>query len=168
MKKHKVKATKNKVVSFHYTLTGDDGEIIDSSVGKEPLSYLHGHSQIVSGLEKVLAGKTAGTSLKVTVPPEEGYGVRVEQMLITIPKDEKSLPKDLKVGDPLGMETDEGDHINASVVEITDTEVKIDCNHPLAGEILHFEVEITNIRSATPDELKHGHAHGAGGCGHSH
>lgn len=166
MKKHKVRASRDKVVTFHYTLTNDEGLVLDSSNGKDPLSYLHGYGQIVAGLEKVLAGKTAGDSLKVDVAAVDGYGERNEEAVITMPREKEGLPKELKVGDALGMQDENGTQVRALVIELNDSEVKLDCNHPLAGKTLHFDIQIVKIRSAAPDELKHGHAHGPGGHQH--
>jgi FKBP-type peptidyl-prolyl cis-trans isomerase SlyD len=164
MKSHKVRASRDKVVTIHYTLTNDEGGVVDSSVGKEPLTYLHGHKNIVAGLESALAGKCAGDTLKVSVPPDQGYGMRHEEAIITMPRTQQGLPPEMAVGDALGMRAKNGQHVRATIIALTDDEVKLDCNHPLAGTTLNFEVEVVSVRSATPEELKHGHAHGPGGC----
>jgi FKBP-type peptidyl-prolyl cis-trans isomerase SlyD len=147
------------VVSLDYTLRLDDGELIDASAG-EPLEYLHGHGQIIPGLEKALEGLTVGDSKKVVVPPAEAYGeVNLEAFEI-VPR--SMFPDDLELEEGLELslrdaETDEP--FDATIAEIRETEVMLDFNHPLAGETLHFEVSIPAVRPATKEELAHGHAH---------
>lgn len=163
------------VASIHYTLKNDDGDVIDSSVGRDPLEYLHGHGNIVSGLEQALAGKSAGDSVKVSVSPEEGYGLVDDDLVVDVPRD--YLPADeLETGMRFTAETSNGLRL-FTVVEIGEENVVMDGNHPLAGQTLHFEVEVIGIREAEPEELAHGHVHSgdhahdddddeAGGCGH--
>ena len=158
--------TDGMVVSMDYTLTLDDGQIIDTSEGREPLVYLHGHGQIIPGLEKELAGMAVGASKKVSVAPEEGYG-EVDPNAVQL-VEHNIFPDDLelKPGQRLQMATPEGHPLEAEVVEIKDEGVLLDFNHPLAGETLTFDVSITNMRAATADELSHGHAHGPDGHHH--
>ena len=152
---------KNMVVSFHYTLKDKKGEILDSSSGSDPLSYLHGHGQIVAGLENALIGKTVGAKFNVTVDAKEGYGERQEELVISVPKSEWTLPAHVGAGEVVELQSPQGEVIPARIVEITD-----EANHPLAGEALHFEIELMAVRVATPEELAHGHAHGPGGHHH--
>lgn len=160
-----MKITKDVVVSIAYTLKGDDGVVIDTSEGGEPLSYLHGHANIIDGLETELEGKTAGDKLKVTVSPEDGYGTRDDELVDLVPISNFAEPEELEVGGQIVAETDEG-QMMFTVLEIGKDNVKLDGNHPLADQTLHFEVEIKEVRAATAEELEHGHAHGAGGHPH--
>lgn len=155
-----------KVVSLHYTLTLPDGEVVDSSLGGEPLSYLHGSDSIVPGLEAGLEGKAVGVSLDVTVPPEAAYGERDDEAVQVVER--SAFPE----GDPIeeGIDVhavDEDDNEIVGIVSAIDgDDITIDFNHPLAGCTLHFAVEITEVRDATAEEMEHGHAHGPGGHDH--
>lgn len=154
------------VVTIHYTLTGDDGSVIDSSSGGEPLEYLHGHGNIVPGLERVLAGKRAGDALRVSVAPRDGYGEHDPRGRGKVPRN--SFPDDMEL-EPGMQFAGEGPNGEQHVVWIAAVEgdhVVIDQNHPLAGQTLHFDVTVATVRSATKDELAHGHAHGAHGHHH--
>lgn len=157
---------KDTVVTFHYTLTDKGGQVLDSSQGSDPLVYLHGYSQIVPGLENALVGKAAGAAFKVEVSPNEGYGDRNEQMVITLPRTQGNLPDDIAVGFVVELVSPEGDEIPARVVKLNETDITLDANHPLAGETLYFDIELTSVRGATKEELEHGHAHGPGGHQH--
>ncbi|HET7267879.1 MAG TPA: peptidylprolyl isomerase [Oleiagrimonas sp.] len=151
------------VASFHYTLTNEGGDVIDSSRERnEPLAYLHGAGNIVPGLEKAMAGREAGDSFKVEVAPAEGYGPRHEEMMQTVPRSSFQGVPEVKPGMQFQANGPQGQVI-VTVVEANDEEVKVDGNHPLAGETLHFDVEVTEVREATEEELTHGHVHGAGG-----
>ena len=157
---------KDMVVSFHYTLKNAKGEVLDSSDGRDPLSYLHGYNQIVSGLESELLGKTSGAAFDVSIAAKDGYGERVEEMVISVPKSEWNLPEEVGSGQVVELQTPEGQVVPALIVEIGDDKVKLDANHPLAGEELHFSIQVTEVRQATAEELEHGHAHGPGGHQH--
>jgi FKBP-type peptidyl-prolyl cis-trans isomerase SlyD len=149
----------NSVVSIDYTLKNDDGQVIDSSSGGDPLKYLHGHSNIVPGLESALAGKAAGESVKVSVPPAEGYGEHDPERVFDVARDR--LPEDLdpQVGTMLGMQTPEGHTLPLTITKVTTESVTVDANHQLAGQTLHFEVEVREVRDATAEEVSHGHVH---------
>ncbi|QED29163.1 peptidylprolyl isomerase [Microvenator marinus] len=157
-----------KVVFIHFTLTNQEGEELDSTHGDEPLFYLHGADNIVPGLEQALEGKQVGDKVQAVVAPEDGYGERSEAPPQRVSKDE--FPDDMEVlpGMPLHAETDDG-FITVWVTDVTADWVEIDTNHPLAGETLHFDVEIVRVRDAHKDELEHGHPHGPEGTeGHHH
>jgi FKBP-type peptidyl-prolyl cis-trans isomerase SlyD len=156
------------VVSMTYQLTNKAGEELDRADKGDPFSYLHGHGQIVPGLEKALAGMLVGSTKQVTVPPAEGYG-DVEPGLRT-KASKKQFPADakLEVGMRFAADDGGGHPVVFMITEIKGDEISLDGNHPLAGETLHFHVEIMAIREATPEELAHGHAHGAHGQGHDH
>jgi FKBP-type peptidyl-prolyl cis-trans isomerase SlyD len=149
------------VASFHYTLTDDDGQVIDKSNEQAPLSYLHGAGNIVSGLEKALAGKKAGDRLKVDVPPEEGYGPRHDGLVQQVPREAFKGVESLQEGMQFQAQTGNGPLL-VTVAEVGDEVVTVDGNHPLAGQNLHFDVEVTEVREATAEEQQHGHVHGAG------
>ena len=146
------------VASFHYTLTGESGEVLDSSEGREPLAYLHGAGNIVPGLEKAMAGHETGDTFKVEVKPEEGYGPRHEQLVQKLPKSAfKGVPEpqpgmQFQGSGPQGP-------ITVMVREVDGEEVTVDGNHPLAGQTLNFDIEIADVREATEEELNEGHVH---------
>ncbi len=153
------------VVLIHYTLKDDDGKVLDSSAGGEPLAYIQGHGNLVSGLEKALEGKTQGDRLEVTVAPEEGYGKRNETLVQRVPKRSLQGAGEIRKGMQFQAQTDEGMRV-FTVTAIVGDMVSLDGNHPLADQTLHFDVEVVEVRSATSEELEHGHVHGAGGHHH--
>ncbi|WP_404341405.1 peptidylprolyl isomerase [Pseudoalteromonas mariniglutinosa] len=159
--------SKDAVVEFHYTLS-EAGEQIESSKNAEPLSYIHGTEGMLPGLEKALAGKTAGDNFSVTLTPSESYGERVDDLIQRIPL--KHLQGDTKVWKP-GMtaivNSNQGRH-QVTLVKVGRFNADCDLNHPFAGKTLTFDVEVLTVRAATSDELAHGHVHGDGGCGHAH
>ena len=154
-----------RVISFHYILTNAAGDTLDSSRGDEPMTYLEGGEQIIPGLEKELGVLKVKDKKKVTILSAEAYGPRNEQMVMDVPL-EKLPAKDVKVGDQFQVESQDNQSHPVMVVNVTDTHVTLDANHPLAGMDLTFDVEMIEIRDATLEEITHGHAHGAGG--HSH
>lgn len=158
-------AENDKVVSFSYTLKDSEGNVLDSSEGAPPLPYLHGAQNIIPGLEAELEGKAAGDHIVAVIEPELAYGIPSDALIESIPRADLDAIDNLEVGMQLEAETPEGMRI-VRVTEVTDETVTIDANHPLAGETLHFDVTITEVREATSDELEHGHVHGAGGCEH--
>ncbi len=160
-----MQVSKDKVVSIDYTLTNSAGQTLDTSAGREPLAFLQGNHNIIPGLENALEGKEVGEKLTVTVPPEQAYGVRDESLLLAIPRESFGEIKDIQPGMQFQMDSPNGPLV-ITVTEATDTEVKVDGNHPLAGETLTFDVEIVDVRDATEEELSHGHVHGAGGHHH--
>ena len=146
------------VVTIHYTLTDDAGEVLDNSRDGDPMVYLHGASNIIPGLENELTGKTTGASLKVTVTPEDGYGEHTPEAIQIVPRSNFEGVEDIQPGMQFQTESPEGVQVIV-VTEVSDTEVTIDANHPLAGKTLHFDVSIEGVRDATPEEIDHGHAH---------
>lgn len=153
------------VVSIHYTLTNDAGDVLDSSQGGEALVYLHGHRNIIPGLESALVGKQAGDRLEVRVEPAQGYGERDERLIQQVPRRAFQGIKEVKEG--MRFQT-QGAHGATSVVvtRVAGDMVTVDGNHPLAGLSLNFAVEITEVREASEEEVAHGHVHGAGGHHH--
>jgi len=157
--------TKNAVVAIDYTLTSDEGEVLDTSEGHEPLVYLHGVGGIIPGLECELEGKQVGDQFQVTVAPAEGYGERDDTLEQEVARDQFEGDEDLALGMQFQVESEEGPTV-VTVIEIDDDVVTIDGNHPMAGVNLNFDVTIREVRQATDDELSHGHVHGMGGCEH--
>ena len=155
----------NCVASFHYTLTDSTGKVLDSSEGQEPLSYLHGAGNIIPGLEKALVGKVVGDKLNVSVAAAEAYGERDDAMVQQLDSSMFSGIDQIEVGMEFHAETEHGLQV-VTVTGVEGDQVTIDGNHPLAGVDLNFDVEVTDVREATEDEIAHGHAHGAGGHHH--
>lgn len=154
-----------KAVSFHYTLTNEPGEQLDSSREGEPMSYLHGSGNIISGLEKEMAGKSAGDAFKVTVSPAEAYGERNEANVQRIAAKHFKNAGPLQPGQFVTLQTKQGP-VQAVIVKVGRFNIDIDANHPLAGQTLTFDVEVIDIRDATEEEISHGHIHGPGGVDH--
>ncbi len=152
----------NDVVTIHYTLRDDSDRVIDSSASGQPLTYLHGHGNLIPGLERELAGKNVGDRLKTRIAPADGYGEHDKAMVQQVPRRALKGIANLKVG----MRLQAGGHHTVTVTHIAGDMVTLDGNHPLAGQNLNFEVEITAIRAATEEELAHGHVHGDGGHHH--
>jgi len=156
---------KDKVVSIDYTLTNDNGDVLDSSSGREPLAYLQGHNNLIPGLEKELEGKVKGDKLVAIIPPEQAYGLRSEEMVQNVPRENFENPDEIKVGAQFQVQMQDQVQI-AVVTEVKDDIITVDMNHPLADETLHFDVEVMEVRDASAEELEHGHVHGAGGHHH--
>jgi FKBP-type peptidyl-prolyl cis-trans isomerase SlyD len=155
----------DQVVSIHYTLRDDAGEVIDSSAQGEPLSYLHGHGNLIPGLERELTGRKAGDRLQVKIPPADGYGEYDRELVQRVPRRALKGIADVKIGMRLQAQAAEGTRA-VTVTQLTGDLVTLDGNHPLAGKNLNFEVEVAGVRPATAEELAHGHVHGAGGHHH--
>lgn len=161
-----MKVTDDNIVSLEYILTLNDGDEVDRSDPGEPLEYLHGRGQIIPGLETALYGMAVGDEKSVSIQPIDGYGESDDENFVLMPLE--AIPDDmkLKVGDRLFLRDDSSDEdVEATVAELDEESVKFDLNHPLAGETLHFNVKIADLRPATDEELAHGHAHGHG---HTH
>lgn len=156
-----MKITKDAVVSLEYKLEDDAGKVLDAS-RETPLYYLHGHHNIVAGLEQALEGKRAGDEVRVTVPPDQGYGVRDESQVFEVDKAQLGDGFRAERGTKLTM-TIQGQKRPATVTKVKLRSVVVDANHPLADLTLHFDVRVKDVRKATKEELAHGHAHGPGG-----
>ena len=148
------------VALIEYTLTDDKGEVIDSSVGGEPLAYLHGAGNIIPGLEKALEGKTVGDSMQVTVTPEEGYGMRDVDAVEELSRED--FDDDIEIGATYYAQSEDGSVLPFTVTAVNGDKVTVDFNPPLAGKVLNFDVTVLNVRDATAEELEHGHAHSDG------
>ena len=154
----------NMAVSIHYTLTNDDGEVLDSSIGDEALVFLQGSGNIISGLENAMVGKVVGDKFNVRIAPEDAYGELMEDMIQVISRDMFEGIDDIEVGMQFHADVSSGSGV-VTVVSIDDDNITIDGNHPLAGLALTFDVEVIDVRPATEEEAAHGHIHGAG-CHH--
>lgn len=153
------------VVSIHYTLTSDSGETIDSSAGSEPLAYLHGRGNLIPGLESALVGKQAGDKVQVKVAPADGYGEYDKGLLQNVPRRSFKGVGNVQVGMQFQVQSPQGQR-TVTVTRVAGDMVTVDGNHPLAGQNLNFDVEITEVRVASEEELEHGHVHGPGGHHH--
>ena len=156
----------NSAVSFHYTLTDDDGQQLDSSAGKEPLAYLHGAGNIIPGLENALTGKAVGDSMSVAVSAAEGYGEVQKELIQDVPRTSFQGVDEIEVGMQFEAQTGQGGTVPVTVTAVSDETVTVDGNHPLAGKNLNFDVSIEAVRDATEEELEHGYVVGHGGHEH--
>lgn len=158
--------SKDSVVSIHYTLTNDQGEVIDSSANAEPLVYLQGAGNIIPGLENALVGKAAGDALTVRVSPEEGYGVVEADLIQQVPREMFQGVDVIEPGMMFQAQDGNGYIQQVHVTAVEGELVTIDSNHPLAGQHLNFDVTVVTVRPASAEELSHGHVHGPGGHHH--
>jgi FKBP-type peptidyl-prolyl cis-trans isomerase SlyD len=151
---------RNKVVALDYTLKDDAGQVLDKS-GKTPLYYLHGHSNIIRGLEEALEGRVAGDSLEISLPPEKGYGTRDPKLVSSLPM--SRLPEGTKPMKGQKFNIQMGNQTRTvTVTKVRVTDVEIDANHSLVDKTLHFTVKVRQVREATKSELEHRHAHSPG------
>jgi len=157
--------TKNVVALIHYTLKDETGEVIDKSEEGTPMPYLHGHGNLIPGLESELEGKELGDKLSARIEPKDAYGDRNDEMVQDVPRTQLPEDVDIQPGMQFQAQSEEGAHV-VTVVGVEDGQVRLDGNHPLAGVTLNFDVEIAEVREASPEELEHGHVHGAGGHEH--
>jgi len=155
----------DQVVSIHYTLKNDAGEVIDASPAGEPLAYLHGHGNLIAGLERELTGRIAGDKLQVKVAAADAYGEYDPALVQRVPRRALKGIADVRVGMRLQAQSERGAR-PVTVTQLAGDMVTLDGNHPLAGQNLNFEVEIAAVRPATPEELSHGHVHGPDGHHH--
>jgi FKBP-type peptidyl-prolyl cis-trans isomerase SlyD len=147
------------VVTIHYTLTDNSGEVLDSSEGAEPLAYLHGAGNLIPGLEKELVGKTAGASLKASIAPAEAYGEIQPELIETVPREAFEGVDKIEPGMAFEAQGSDGQARRIVVREVSDEGIVIDGNHPLAGEELNFDVQVVDVREASEEEIAHGHVH---------
>ncbi|AWX14047.1 peptidylprolyl isomerase [Mergibacter septicus] len=162
-----MKVAKNTVVGIAYQVRNQDGVLVDEAPANQPLEFLQGHNNLISGLEKALEGKEVGEKFEVRVQPEEGYGEYNENLVQRVQKDIFVGVDELVEGMRFIADTDAGP-LPVIITKIEAEEVVVDGNHMLAGQELHFTVEVISIREATAEEIAHGHLHHAGGCGCHH
>ena len=156
---------KDKVVTINYTLTGDDGRVIDSSEGRAPLEYLHGHGMLLPKFEEALAGRNPGDRFTCDLAAKDGYGEYADSLVMDLPRDQFDTDMEIEVGMAFQAMTENGPSI-VTVKKVAPDVITIDANHELAGKDLHFAVELLDVRDATADELAAGSPAGCGcGCG---
>lgn len=160
-----MKIQKHTVVTLNYTLKNSEGEIMDTSEGREPLVYLHGVGGLIPGLEAELEGKEIGNSFNTVIAPEDAYGKRSDDLLHVVPKSGFQGDEEMQVGMRVQLETEQGPAI-ATISKIEGENVTLDLNHPLADMELHFSIDVVDLRDASADEISHGHVHGPGGHHH--
>jgi len=159
----------NKVVSFHYSVSDGGSEPVDSSRERgEPLTVLIGHGNIIPGLEKALLGRAVGDRFEISVAPAEAYGERRANFTQRVPKKYFEDAEHLQPGMSTVLNTREAGPRMVVVHKIGSSVIDVDLNHPLAGKTLVFDVDIVDVRDATPEEVEHKHAHGPSGHGHQH
>ncbi|WP_430459653.1 FKBP-type peptidyl-prolyl cis-trans isomerase [Thalassolituus sp. LLYu03] len=156
----------HKVVTIHYKVVDvDSGEVIDSSEGGQPMTYLHGAQNIIPGLEQALEGKTVGDEFEVTVAPADAYGEYSDDRVQQVPMAAFEGVEKVEPGMAFTAQTEHGP-ISLIVTEVDEATVTVDANHPLAGKSLQFSVKIESVRDASAEEMAHGHVHGEGGHHH--
>jgi len=155
---------KNRVVRFHYSVAESGGTELESSQGREPLAFLHGHGGIIPGLEQALEGKAAGDHVEVTVAPGQAYGERREGLIQRVPKKHFKDAR-LRPGQTVVLNTQQGPRM-VTVQKVGMSVVDIDLNHPMAGKTLDFKIDVVDVREASEEEIAHGHVHGDGGHQH--
>ncbi len=161
LQKHRdMKVEKGRVVAIDYTIRDVDGKVVDTTIGRRPFEYLHGHEQIVCGVEAALTGHTPGYALEVSIDPHEAYGERDPAAVMALPR--KAFPRDdpPEVGSLYRAFRQDGRPVMFTVLEVTGERVIVDANHPLAGQTLNVAVEVIAVRDATPEEAAHEHVHG--------
>lgn len=153
-----MKIANDLAVGIHYTLTDDKGETLDSSIGTEPLIYLHGYSNIIPGLESELDGLAVGDKKTVQVQPADGYGEFDESLVQDVPREMFTGVESIEVGMAFEVDGPDGHHL-VEVTKVAEETITIDGNHALAGKVLNFDVEVVEVRAATAEEIEHGHIH---------
>ncbi|MBN1948078.1 MAG: peptidylprolyl isomerase [Bradymonadales bacterium] len=151
------KVGQGKVVSIHFKVTDEEGDLVESTEGGQPLDYLHGCGQLAPGLEKALEGKVKGDHQLVTVEPKDGYGESDPGRMLQVSRD--NFDFDPEAGDIIHVLLSDGVEVPVLIREVGDELVTLDGNHPLAGKTLHFDVTVVGIRVASQEELEHGHSH---------
>jgi FKBP-type peptidyl-prolyl cis-trans isomerase SlyD len=156
---------RGKVVTFHSSVRDEEGTELESSEGRDPAAYLHGRGNIVKGLESEMRGRAAGDQFRATIAPEHAYGMYDPGNVKRVPIKHLLKSGKLAVGRVVAVNTERG-QVRGTVRKLGRFNADVDFNHPLAGKLLTFDVNVVEVRDATPDELAHGHAHGPGGAQH--
>ncbi|MDA3809324.1 MAG: peptidylprolyl isomerase [Spirochaetaceae bacterium] len=159
-----LKIQDNLVVTINYKLTDDEGIVLDSSEGDEPMAYIHGTDSLVPGLEKAMYDKSIGDSLKVRVESADGYGEILPDLVQEMDRKDFKDMEPIEVGMEFHSQDENGEILQIEIKKIENDKVTIDANHPFAGMNLNFEIDIVDIREASEEELDHGHVHD----GHHH
>ncbi|MCH2441488.1 MAG: peptidylprolyl isomerase [Candidatus Thalassarchaeum sp.] len=156
---------KDTVAAVHYTGTFPDGEVFDSSEGKDPLVFLVGHRQMILGFEEEMMGAAVGEKREFTLTPDRAYGERDDGAIQQVPRDQFPADMPLEIGTMMAAQTEQGP-LPFTITDISDDIVTVDFNHQMAGKTLRFSVEVVEVREAAPEEIAHGHVHGPGGHHH--
>lgn len=156
-----MKIANHTVVSLDYTLTDEQGQILDQSAQGQ-FVYLHGARNIIPGLENALTNKQAGETLTVVVEPADGYGEREDALRQVVPLDMFESTEEIVIGQQFHAQSEHGHPVTVTVVAVDADGVTVDGNHPLAGKQLHFDVSIVEVRAASAEEIEHGHVHTPG------
>jgi FKBP-type peptidyl-prolyl cis-trans isomerase SlyD len=146
-------------VAMHYTLTNAEGEVLDSSEGQDPLTYLHGTGGVIPGLEAALLDKAEGDQFTAVIEPNEAYGVVDPSLVQVVPRSAFAGVESIEAGMRFTASDERGQQQSVAIAAVNGDEITVDGNHPLAGETLHFEVEVVSVRTATEEEISHGHVH---------
>lgn len=160
-----MKITRDRVAVLDYTLTGDDGQVIDESHDGS-FGYLHGSGNIIPGLERALEGRQPGENLSVIIEAADAYGERDLERIARVPRDRFPPDVELETGMRFQAQSRDGQAQVVTVTAVDGSDIIIDANHPLAGQRLHFDVTVLSVRSARKEEIEHGHVHGPGGHHH--
>jgi len=147
-----VQISANRSVSIHYTLTRVNGDIIESSRDGDPLTYIHGTEALVPGLEKAMQGKSAGDRVSVSVQPEEGYGLRSDELIQSIPHQVFQFDGEIEPGMRFQADTGKGIEL-VTVMQVDEANIIVDANHPMAGETLNFDVDIISVQEGHKEEI---------------
>lgn len=160
---------KDKVVAFTYVLKDEDGSVLEQSADGDPMIYLHGgYRNLLPRLEDALAGAEVGADVTVTLPPEHAYGMRRDNAIQRVPiKHLMTKSKRYTAGMAVKVNTGDGPR-DVIIAKVGKFNVDVDMNHPLAGKTVTFNIKVSDLRDATPEELTHGHSHGWEGGAHHH
>jgi len=158
---------KNSAVTINYRLTDNNGQLIDES-SDNSFCYLHGHDNIVLGLENALDNKQEGDTFSIQVSPKDGYGERDESRVETVSRDMFPSDEEIQPGMEFHAEGTNKELVTISILEVNEDTVKIDANDSLAGVTLNFDIEVISVREADETEISHGHIHSDESCGHDH
>jgi FKBP-type peptidyl-prolyl cis-trans isomerase SlyD len=156
---HCMKICDHAAVAMHYTLTNAEGEVLDSSEGQDPLTYLHGTGGVIPGLEAALLDKAEGDQFTAVIEPNEAYGVVDPSLVQVVPRSAFAGVESIEAGMRFTASDEQGQQQSVAIAAVNGDEITVDGNHPLAGETLHFEVEVVSVRTATEEEISHGHVH---------
>jgi FKBP-type peptidyl-prolyl cis-trans isomerase SlyD len=157
---------KKKVVTFNYTLKGENGEMLDSTEKGGPFSFVTGNLQVLPGLEDALSSMIIGSKKNIKLAAADAYGEYDEGAVQKVKRNLFPEEAELEIGSSYFAHSPEGQHLQFIVTEIDNDIITVNFNHPLAGKNLEFDVELIDVRDATAEEISHGHVHGPGGHHH--